>query len=171
MNRKDKTDKTGKGAANGMRFVCDNWDRPTVKVKSHGRGAMPARKVVTRGTKTIECGGILESAAKMLREGYEVRLARKGETAVRLIPMIDAKTNGMYVDARTLVGAFRDGTLADKTARFVRFGREVSAEAVGEFVDRKKSEKRGGEDEVTPDTLVTCPKCGYRFRVGRRMAA
>ena len=27
------------------------------------------------------------------------------------------------------------------------------------------------EAEVTPDSTVKCPKCGARFRVGRRIAA
>ena len=167
------TRQTKQNAADESRFVCDNWDRPTVNVQSQGRGVSPARKVITRGVESIDCGATIEAASALLRQGKEVRLRSKDqEDAIRLIPMIDAKTNKMYVDARTLKGSFRDKTLADKTARFVRRGTEVSAETVDSYADMKKAETPNGAGaEVTPDSTVKCPKCGCRFRVGRRLAA
>ena len=173
MNRKDKSNKTGKGGAEQMRFVCDNWDKPTVRVKSHGKGHLPARKVVTRGVIRVDASVLLESVRATLRSGYEVRLVRDGNDAVRFIPMMDKESDTMLVNARAM-GSFRDCTLADKKARYIQYGSEVSYEEVQSFTEMKKAEipDRGGDiKSVTPDTIVKCPKCGYSFRVGRRLAA
>ena len=52
-----------------------------------------------------------------------------------------------------------------------RNGKEVSRAAMERFAEEKRSQRKTNEECVTPDMLVSCPKCGYRFRVGRRIAA
>ena len=159
------------------RFVCENWDEPEVNITSHGRGCSTARK-----KRQIDATDLLDEAHGLLRAGYEVRLTseRFGE-AVRLIPMMATDLATMQVYA-TAMGGFRDKTLADKRARLVRLGKEVSAQARTEDrrANRAETPKRAEtptraepppEAEVTPDSTVKCPKCGARFRVGRRIAA
>ena len=159
------------------RFVCENWDEPEVNITSHGRGCSPARKVSTpNGRRQIDATDLLDEAHGLLRAGFEVRLTseRFGE-AIRLIPMMATDLATMQVYA-TAMGGFRDKTLADKRARLVRLGKEVSAQAAAEYMRAKRAEtprraETPPEAEVTPDSTVKCPKCGARFRVGRRIAA
>ena len=156
------------------RFVCENWDKPEVNITSHGRGCTPARKVSTpNGKRLIDATDLLDEAHGLLRAGYEVRLTSKrfGE-AVRLMPMMAPDLVTMQVYAQAL-DKFRDRTLAEKRARLVRLGREVSAKEAAAYMSAKRAETppEAGEVEVTPDSTVKCPKCGTRFRVGRRIAA
>lgn len=170
---KNKSNNTGKAVTDDMRFVCDNWDKPTVEVTAKGNGVLPARKVVTRAFIRIDATHLLHDVRDKLRKGYEVRLIEYGEDAIRLIPVMDTAFDKILVCARAM-GDFREGTLADKIARFTRRGNDVSAEAIKVFAKSKKAEASvsGGDGEaVTPDMMVKCPKCGYRFRVGRRVAA
>ena len=172
MNKKNQTNKKVNGDTSIMRFVCENWDEPTVKVESKGRGLLPARKVVTRGVVRIGATDLLRDVRENLRKGFEVRLVLNTEDAVRFIPMMDSKkTDKMLVNARAM-GDFCKRTLSDKKARFTQYGKEVSVEEVKAYAEQKKSETHNCECEfVTPDTMVKCPKCGYAFRVGRRLAA
>ena len=167
---KNKSNNTGKAVTDDMRFVCDNWDKPTVEVTAKGKGRMPARKVVTNGVVRFQIDSALTFAKHNLRLGKEVRLTEDGEDAIRLIPVMDTAFDKILVCAQTM-GDFRDKTLADKKARFTRCGNDVSYEAVKAFVEKKKAEIPDGGECVTPDTMVKCPKCGYSFRVGRRLAA
>ena len=153
------------------RFVCENWDEPEVNITSHGRGCSPARKVSTpNGRRQIDATDLLDEAHGLLRAGYEVRLTseRFGE-AVRLIPMMATDLVTMQVCAQAM-GRFRDETLADKRARLVRLGKEVSGQAAADYMSVRRAETPPS-GEVTPDQTVKCPNCGTRFRVGRRIAA
>ena len=171
MNKKDKSTKPGKGNADEMRYQCENWDEPTVRVNSKGKGRGPSRKVVTHGLCCIDITAYLRLARLNLRRGREVRFTMAGGDAIRLFPVMERSGERMFVCAQTM-NAFRTETLADKKVRYTRRGEEVSAEAVKVFTETKKAEIRNGEETaVTPDTMVQCPKCGYRFRVGRRIAA
>ena len=169
MNKQNETNKKVNGDRSIMRFICENWDGPTVKVKSKGRGVLPARKVVTRGVVRIGATQLLHDVRVSLRRGVEVRLVENREDAVRFIPLMDSKkTDKMLVNAKAM-GDFCERTLSDKKARFMQYGKEVSVEEVKAYVERKKSETHNCEcDFVTPDTMVECPKCGYSFRVGRK---
>lgn len=173
MNKKNQTNNTGKAVTDDRRFECENWDKPTVKVTAKGKGRTPARKVVTNGVVRFRIDSALTFARQNLRLGKEVRFTEYGEDAIRLIPVMDTAFDKILVCAQTM-SDFREGTLADKFARFTRRGNEVSEEAIKVFAKSKKAEASvsGGDGEaVTPDTMVQCPNCGYRFRVGRRVAA
>ena len=62
------------------------------------------------------------------------------------------------------------GCLADKKPIIVHCGRQLDETEADELVSeaREKDKKRVS---VTPDMMVTCPKCGFEFRVGRKEAA
>lgn len=162
MNKNTKT------KSDEMRFVCDNWDEPEVKVYSHGRGHAAARKVVTRETIVITANELFRTVHENLRKGNEVRFADEhcGEW-LRIMPMMDTTLTTMYVEARTM-GIFRTDTLADKRAKFTRRGTDVSRATAQAYDSMKRNEQTHKFEEVTPDMMVTCPKCKYTFRVGRR---
>lgn len=160
-----------------MRFECENWDTEAkgfhVDVTSSGRGKKPARKVLTKGIKTVNLWPYTcKEIQDLLRKGYELRLMLGGskENAVRLFPMMSADLKRIEVHAATLKW-FREETLEGKKAVFRRRGTEVSRATVEHYTAEKLGQRAGGEadeEAVTPDPLVKCPKCGYRFRVGRR---
>ena len=168
---------TPNGRNEEMRFECENWDTEAkgfhVDVTSSGRGKKPARKVLTKGIKTVNLWPYTcKEIQDLLRKGYELRLMLGGskENAVRLFPMMSADLKRIEVHAATLKW-FREETLSGKKAVFRRRGTEVSRATVEYFTAEKLSQRAGGEadeEAVTPDPLVKCPKCGYRFRVGRR---
>ena len=110
------------------------------------------------------------SLAEVCRRALELYLnvsapVRDGETskdeAMRLFPCATPDKTAMLVKAATL-DDFRDGTLADKRMRLMRNGRETTP---AEESARKEESK---VDEVSPDPIVTCPKCGHRFRSHKR---
>ena len=162
------------------RFQCDNWDTDyfRVNVHSYGRGRKPARKVVTKGIEYVTIPTNIGRICDHLRKGYEVRLrfaGGDGKDSIRLFPFMAQDLKHMEVKADTM-GSFRTDTLADKKAVFALVGKQVSQAKIEEFVAEKSSETpigkwKGGESEqdyVTPDMMVTCPRCGYNFRVGRK---
>ena len=168
---------------NEQRFKCENWDaekqRFVVNIKGHGKGRHPARKVLTKGVRTIWLGSdTVKEIVMSLRHGYEVRFLDFGThtDVIRLFPMMSADLKTMLVKADTM-GMLRTDTLSDKKAVFTRRGSEVSAETVKAFAEDRLSQTpspayaaQGHRNYayVTPDTVVTCPKCGYSFRVGRK---
>lgn len=154
--------------SNEMRFVCDNWDEPEVRVYGHGKGHAAARKVVTRETIVINANELFRTVYENLRKGNEVRLADEhcGEW-LRIVPMMDASLTKMFVEARTM-GIFRTWTLSDKRAKFTRRGTDVSLDTAQSYDWMKRNQQTTKFEEVTPDMTVTCPKCKYTFRVGRR---
>lgn len=155
-----------KGDAPDGRMVCSNWDTPEVNCKSNGRGRTSAGKVITLGIDYILAPELIQAATESLRCGYEVRIC--GETskeeAIRLFPCATPDKTAMFVKAATLYD-FRDKTLADKKMRLMRNGKETTPE---EEIARK--DESGGDEveEVTPDPIITCPKCGCRYRAHKK---
>ena len=155
-----------KGDAPEGRMVCPNWDTPEVNCKSNGRGRTSAGKVITLGIDYMLAPEIIQAATESLRCGYEVRIC--GETskdeAIRLFPCATPDKTAMFVKAATL-DDFRDKTLADKKMRLMRNGKETTPEEES----ARKEESSGDEvEEVTPDPIITCPKCGCRYRAHKK---
>ena len=108
---------TPNGRNEEMRFECENWDTEAkgfhVDVTSSGRGKKPARKVLTKGIKTVNLWPYTcKEIQDLLRKGYELRLMLGGskENAVRLFPMMSADLKRIEVHAATLKW-FREETL------------------------------------------------------------
>ena len=148
-----------------LRLECVNWDEEQpAKLKSKGRNHAVSRKVLTKAKHPISLiSNEIDRAAELLRQGYEVRLASTdGRDAVRLYPCVETDMKTMFVAAATME-PFR-GTLADKRVRFTHRGHEVTRSEA-----RRLNAAKVAEARVTPDTTVECPKCGHRFRVGRKL--
>ena len=148
-----------------LRLECVNWDaEQPVTLKSKGRNHAVSRKVLTKAKHPISLiSNEIDRAAELLRQGYEVRLASTdGRDAVRLYPCVETDMKTMFVAAATM-DPFR-GTLADKRVRFTHRGREVTRSEA-----RRLNDAKAAEPHVTPDTVVECPKCGHRFRVGKKL--
>ena len=149
-----------------IRLECVNWDaEQPATLKSKGRSHAVSRKVLTKAKHPIALiSNEIDRAKELLRQGYEVRLASTdGVDAVRLYPCVETDMTTMFVAAATM-GPFR-GILADKRVRFSHRGHEISRSEA-----RRMNEAKVAEPHVTPDTTVECPKCGHRFRVGKKLA-
>ena len=138
------------------RFVGTNWDDIKVSV-----GETSARKVITKGNYSIESGDLIAKAFEKLRQGYEVRfLDELGEDAIRIYPVVTKGKDTMEVCTRAM-GGFKQ-TLSDKRVKLASLPKKD---------EEAENEDEGEKDEeVTPDQLVTCPKCHKRFRVGKKAA-
>lgn len=157
------------------RYEGVNWDsewKPKAKMKCAGDNP-PVRKVLTKGEREIQCD-LFGDIKRLLRQGYEVRLREPGANApfLRIYPYLGTDLKTVYAVAKSMIPL--SGCLADKKVRVVFRGKEYAkpedASAAYEET-RYRREDGGGElAEVTPDTVVKCPKCGNRFRVGRSIA-
>ena len=164
---------------NETRVVCMDWDEDVpVATWNSGRGRKPARKVITRGRARV--GLTRQQSAeivKKLASGMEVRLSIGGEDAVRLYPCADTDFKTMFVASEAMGGFRREPYLGRHLAFMTRHGaRRIGDDEIAERVARAECGAECGADEneerehVTPDTVVTCPKCGYEFRVGKKLA-
>ena len=102
---------------------------------------------------------LVEAITKALRHGYEPRMAE----SVRFVHMVDANFTNMRVSVQPM-GCFRN--CLEGVSFRLRYGeREVSAQDA----ERLRDEVEVEEDlEVSPDQMITCPKCHKRFRVGKK---
>jgi len=114
---------------------------------------------------------VLDGIVHVLRCGYEPVLGTTGE-GVRFYPMLSHDYKTLTLTAQS-VGKFRErleGLHADCTngkEGEVRSDSEVdgsSEEHATAHAKKLNAEKRIC---ITPDTVVTCPKCGTEIRVGK----
>ena len=143
-----------------------------VSLEKHGN-KKPDRKVKVRGILRdawlekeagLEAGSVqrlVEAITKALRHGYEPRMAE----SVRFVHLVDADFTNMRVSVQPM-GSFRD-CLEGVSFRLRYGGREVSAEEADGLRDQE-SGIGDPETEVSPDSMITCPKCHKRFRVGKK---
>ena len=163
---------------NEARYEGVNWDsewKPKARMRSSGADA-PQRKVLTKGVREQCCD--LGAIKRLLRQGYEVRLREPGakETFLRIFPVLGTDLKTMYAACKAMSPL--SGCLADKKVRVVFRGKEYAnpEDAAAAFEETRYHREDEGENsgeelaEVTPDTVVKCPKCGTRFRVGRALA-
>ena len=146
------------------RSAMQMWDRPSVKYNSKGRGAVPRRKVVTTGTVRIRMpGSMAETLTRHLRQGKEVHFTGGGEALFRAFPLASVDGRRIYAGMQAMK-ALSD-RLADKRPVLLHGGKVRSQREYDEMAARKRGERTA---EVTPDTMVECPSCGFTFRVGAR---
>ena len=146
------------------RYTSYDWDQP-LKVKTTlCGGATVRRKVITRDVRYVPLNdGLQKSIEAVLRSGREVRLGNM----IRLFPCVDKTLSKMEIVAQT-IGDFRN-CIADKSFTITYRGEDVDGAKLAAEVRACAARKQHrGETEVTPDSLVECPNCGTRFRVGRR---
>lgn len=143
-----------------------------VSLEKHGN-KKPDRKVKVRGILRdawlekeagLEAGSVkrlMEAITKALRHGYEPRMAE----SVRFVHMVDANFTNMRVSVQPM-GSFRN--CLEGVSFRLRYGeREMSAEEADGLRDPDSGEEEA-ESEVSPDQMITCPKCHKRFRVGKK---
>ena len=142
---------------------------PTVRVKRKNTENRIQRKVLQTRTAKIPAGDLIRRIETELREGAAVELLDgKGEGAIRIYACVTKDFKSMYATSATM-GGFRQ-SLNDIRFRIVR-GRDKGEhmESAEDWAE-KAEELRSEAPSVVPDQMVTCPKCGTRFRVGRRNA-
>ena len=157
-----KTKKTKKPAKPTFeRIACSNWDKgeASIKIARRSKGHALGRKVLTKGEYRVELPYYADIGGA-LRKGYEVRLTIDGKDVVRLFPLVEQDMKTMVVSAQTM-GKFRTDTYVGKKTRIVRKSGEMSVEEAKNLNDEYV--------HVSPDTMVECPKCGHRFRVGKKL--
>ena len=143
-----------------------------VSLEKHGN-KKPDRKVKVRGILRdawlekeagLEAGSVkrlMEAITKALRHGYEPRMAE----SVRCVHMVDANFTNMRVSVQPM-GSFRN--CLEGVSFRLRYGeREMSAEEADGLREPDSGEEEA-ESEVSPDQMITCPKCHKRFRVGKK---
>ena len=150
------------------------WE-PVAKVRKHDKqhGTLK-RKVLTRGVKEYADGNLMRQAIRDLRQGYEVRLMNgDGEAFLRIFPVLGADCKRLYAAAQAMeplsqsLGGIKP--TIHHGGRAIREG-EVAHLVREAYVAHAKA-KAHDVPEVTPSTMVTCPKCGTTFRVGRALAS
>ncbi|MCR5414936.1 MAG: hypothetical protein K6F50_09475 [Kiritimatiellae bacterium] len=153
------------------RYTCDNWDEGVeVKLRERGKHRLPERKVITTGIAEIDLTKRqMDLLVAYARQGRDVRLtygsSSAKESICRFIPCLD-KDGNLISTAQTMQpfrGRLYEGKRVSITTR--RGGDDVTKEDV---VRRIREIQRARREQVSPDTLVTCPECGTEFRVGRK---
>lgn len=133
---------------------------------------VPRRKVKVRGRLEDEWlekeaglppGGVARlviAIAKAARHGYEARL----DGSIRFVHMYDKK-QGLYLSPQ-LMGEFRSEVLKEVGFRLLFEGHEIDSLERARALNDEWGE--GEVDEVTPDPMMRCPKCGHHFRAGKK---
>lgn len=179
---KKKTNQTPRKAKAETRIKCTNWRNMRVALTNKGRARPLNRKVLTTGIAEIQAEAILADMLRKLSAGNEVRLTCCGDAFVRFYPMLDTDLKTMYVAAQTL-HPFRKAAYSGMND-FKFTTRHAAKELPKETVERRMAAKReqaallrnarGIKREaygVTPDVTLSCPNCGFKIRVGRKLAA
>lgn len=161
--------KSEKNEANG-RFEGANWDEPVVKVNRHGKTGVIDRKVLTKGVKRLYLAPLVRAIKDALRQGMEVRfMDEKDAEVLRIFPIASKDCRSMYPVAQMMKTA--KSWLSDKKLRVSHAGHEIGEAGVKALV--REAARRREQSKVlcvTPDTMVKCPNCGTRFRVGKVLA-
>lgn len=172
--------KRGTNHESEIRLKVTNWDKE-VPVMTVARSCRPSnRKVVTKGviigaeTSRIaedEDAAVLTRILDVVRAGYEYRMIdENGEEALRFIPVVEKDMKTVSLVAQTM-GSFRKA-LNDKEVKPFYRGEEVTRTKAAKIIEdeaEKGREYQRNRVNVSPDTLVTCPKCGTEFRVGKQL--
>jgi len=110
---------------------------------------------------------ILGEIVRIVRAGYEVRLG-SDESGVRFYPLLTKECDKMLLIAQS-IGEFRD-SVGDLKFDIYRGGEQIDERETESFKKTCEKEFVSLSKCVTPDMMVNCPKCGYEFRVGKKMA-
>ena len=109
--------------------------------------------------------------ADTLKRGYELNLDGK----LRFFACLDRATRSKLEVVATTGGELRNALNDIAFTLENREGKAVSKTALKRQVQKSARDKasklfaQSAPQGVTPDTMVACPKCGERFRVGKRL--
>ena len=86
--------------------------------------------------------------------------------SVRLYHCVDKELRTMYVAAATIADSRVRSCVHDIEFDFVRKGERKS---IADVMDMELHRRNEADEmpHITPDTVVECPGCGARFRVGK----
>ena len=111
---------------------------------------------------------VVDEIVRIVKAGYEVRLGHTEEDCVRFYPLLDKECKKMLLIAQT-IGGMRESVSKLKFSVY-RKGMEIDEEETEQEISQaKRKHELHQVVSVTPDTMVTCPKCGTKFRVGRAL--
>jgi len=147
------------------------WEADVVAKRDGRTNAALRRKVKTVGIKQLDVCDLLEEARIYLRKGYEVRLGKDIENGVRFYPIASRDCKSLYLCAQP-IGSTRN-SLDGMEVGYSRYGLELDDDEIAKEAEkcRKECDKfKRSFISVTPDTMVTCPKCGTEIRVGKMAA-
>lgn len=103
-----------------------------------------------------------------IKSGYEVRIGSV-KSGIRIFPYLNTDFKTQRIVAQTH-GDFRE---AIKDVSWNESGKVTHDpdEMRDKVEGRNKYERDGHElaNNVTPDKMVECPKCGFNFRVGKKL--
>ena len=148
-------------------------DWPKVRVRYDHNDNRIKRKVVETRVKRIPAGDLVKRIVRELRTGASVELLdENGDGAIRICAVVGPKLDKMYASCIAMKPLSH--SLNDIGFSIVRGrGRDEHIESAEKWAEEAKQMAVAAKDEtpsVTPDSMVTCPKCGTRFRIGRRLA-
>ncbi len=152
-----------------MDHAITDWSyAATVRIKNKGAGRLPTRRVPVTGTTKVKLNRtqVMRLVGSVCR-GEEAFISYGGEDIIRIYPYLDARTDQMVSLAETL-GNFRSKLFTGLKLNFTSAhgGRDIPREEFDLIMAQARASRRA---HVTPDTLVTCPKCGTEFRVGKKL--
>lgn len=157
-----------------------SWE-PQAKCKLNGKDhRLPKRFIKNNGIHTIENPKLYDEIVKWLRRGYEVRLF----DSIRLYHYAETDLKSMGIVAQVLRGTRVRECCKDLPLKIVR-GKQASTAEEALEAQRRNYEEANQPDEaeeetdpvlvelpeVTPDTVIRCPRCNTRIRVGKKISA
>jgi len=136
-------------------------------IKKHGTRGVN-RRFVPRDIVNIPWGYPIRESEIIayLKSGYEVRIGSM-KSGIRLFPYLNTDFETQRIVAQTH-GDFRE---AIKDAPWTEGGRvEHDMDEMRKCVERRNTfDRESYQSHVSPDTMVECPKCGFNFRVGKKL--
>ena len=160
------------------------------KAQCHGEADetdLSERVKLETGFQVSPCGllAVFDTIAKLMLEGYDVRITDR----CRFYACVNKSRSQLEVAVQAM-GRFRqamaetpfafvskgenlcEAVLRRRSVAQARMREEKKAKAKAKSKGVKRQECRSEapkRDHVTPETVVTCPRCGYEFKVGKSL--
>jgi len=155
-----------------LHFFEHNHLRQNTQIFCHSLGRIEGEQLAREiGVRYDVIKQVLDGIVHVLRCGYEPVLGTS-ECGVRFYPMLSHDYKNMTLCGHT-VGSFRrrlDGLHADcRRGMTGEVTSDTEIEGSPERREKEQTVERAMAEMacVTPDTVVACPKCGEKFRVGK----
>ena len=162
----------GAEATEAQERVTAEWECQAKVARNGTAKSALRRKVLTKGV--IGVAVRTDFLKQALRKGYEVRYTdADGNPLFRVFPVLSADCRRIWAAAQAMK-PFTEEAYEGIRPKCLHGGKAMAEGEVDElrraaFVANRAA-KAFRMQEVTPDTVVQCPNCGNRFRVGRSTA-